>query len=598
VEIESREIRLELGVRREGKNRSILAVLSTETPVARRDMYGSEYDEVLRHAEGSINCERFPLPLIESHDFRSLPLGVLENPRIEGSKLRVDVRFGLSARAKEVEADVEEGIIRSLSVGYSVDEFEDKKKQDGSIVRTALKWTPHEGSLVSMPADNGAGFGRSKKMPEKTPVQTPNTPELAERTRTQEITKLSRAANLGEDFADTHVQAGSSVEQTRSAALDAVLARDALIKKPDGVNVSASRDIGGGESILHSRGSEIVSTLLKRSGAGILDVARQCVSNQGGRAYDLSPANLVKRAFSTSDFPALLSDLTNKSLRNGYEAEPASHRSWVRKESVRDFKMVNRPILGSLPSLSHVVQGGEYPMGSMDEDTTGYTVEKYGKIVSLTWEVLVNDDLGSWIRALSTAGQVALRKEADLVYALFAENADDGPTMQDTNELFDSVNHLNVATAGPFNAALLAAGRLLLRKQQALGGGYLALVPRTLLVPAEHEHAAELLLAAASRIINGTNTTTASASVDAVAPAWISGLTLAVEPRLSANAAYLIADHSQVDHCEIGFLEENLNGPVVEEEKSFNVDEQRWKIRHVFGTKFLDWRGIVKMPIS
>jgi hypothetical protein len=58
---------------------------------------------------------------------------------------------------------------------------------------------------------------------------------------------------------------------------------------------------------------------------------------------------------------------------------------------------------------------GEYTEGPMGEDSTAYKVEKFGRIVSLTWEVLVNDDLAAFLRIQPALGQAARRREADNV---------------------------------------------------------------------------------------------------------------------------------------------------------------------------------------
>ena len=45
-------------------------------------------------------------------------------------------------------------------------------------------------------------------------------------------------------------------------------------------------------------------------------------------------------------------------------------------------------------------------------------------------------------------------------------------------------------------------------------------------------------------------------------------------------------------------LTENLNGPTLAQDTEFVRDIQRYKCRHVFGVKALDWRGLVKQPVS
>jgi hypothetical protein len=71
-----------------------------------------------------------------------------------------------------------------------------------------------------------------------------------------------------------------------------------------------------------------------------------------------------------------------------------------------------------------------------------------------------------------------------------------------------------------------------------------------------------------------------------------------VEPRFANGAAYRAADSAQIDTVELGLLEENMGGPHIETEQGFDRDESRWKIRHTAGAKALDWRGMVKMPIT
>ncbi|WP_449370247.1 phage major capsid protein [Thiomonas sp.] len=134
-------------------SRTVPVTLSTDTPVDRGD-----YLEVLDHSPASIDLSRAPLPLIESHDSSGLPIGVVDQLRTDGRKLRGVVRFGNSARAQAVLQDVQDGILRSVSVGY---EYTGKPVPlgDGRTLRFPFK--PLEVSAVSVPADPNAGFFRS-----------------------------------------------------------------------------------------------------------------------------------------------------------------------------------------------------------------------------------------------------------------------------------------------------------------------------------------------------------------------------------------------------------------------------------------------------
>jgi HK97 family phage major capsid protein len=140
--------------------KQITAVLASEYPVQRT--YGSE---TLRITRDAINFERFPLPVITQHDLGNLPVGVATNPRIIGRELVADILMGDSNDAERVYGDIKLGVINNLSIGYSIDDAE----EDADGNRVITRFTPHEVSFVSVPADPRATvIQRSKEMNEQT----------------------------------------------------------------------------------------------------------------------------------------------------------------------------------------------------------------------------------------------------------------------------------------------------------------------------------------------------------------------------------------------------------------------------------------------
>ena len=439
-------------------------------------------------------------------------------------------------------------------------------------------------------------------------TKTPKAAELAaaadnaraeERQRVSEITEMCGKFKMPADFTAKAIADGTSKVDI-NAAINEKLYQDtkggaighAEIIEVDAHYHSAGFQAAAADGLLLRAGIPLTDghpAARDIQSLSLHDLARTCLAQSGRREGYLSGHRLIKAAMTTSDFPSILENSLNKAIRRGYETEPASHRAWVRVQPVSDFRDQARPILGSAPELETVLEMGEYKHGSMEDDKATYKVTKFGRIVSLSWEALVNDDLGAFLRVQPALGQAARRKEADVVYALFTDNSGAGQTMQDSDTLFHA-NHNNIATAGVLNFSTLGAARTLLRKQTALGGGLLSLVPRFLIVAAEEETNAEILLASATRhIATGT---------EAVQPEWISKLELVVEPRLDNTAYYLAANSEQIDTCELGILDADGLGPMVEDEIEFEVDAKRWKVRHVFAARFLDWRGIVQVPAS
>jgi len=330
----------------------------------------------------------------------------------------------------------------------------------------------------------------------------------------------------------------------------------------------------------------------------VIDIARVCLSQAGRSFGGFTGGKVIQAAMSTSDFPGILENALGKALRNGYETTEQSHRAWVRKTQVPDFKSQSRLLLGSAPALAVVMEAAEYTYGSMSENKATLTVIKYGKMLRLTWETLVNDDLATFMRIPQAMGAAALRTEADLVYAdVFNANAAAGQTMQDGNPLFHATHSNISATVGAISTATLGAGRALLRKQLALGGGYLNLTPKFLIVAAEDETAAEEVLAKSSRHLSDTAASGVK-KVDAATPEWISKLQLVVEPRLvTANGFYLATSFDQVDTVELATLEELGGAPELSDgAPSLGTDCRDFKVKHVFVAKAIDWKGLVRVP--
>jgi len=146
------------------EDRTVEISFSSEEPVER--WYGKE---ILAHGKGSVNLERFKsgrANLLINHD-PSDWVGVIESARVDDDKVgRAVVRFGNSARANEVFRDVREGILTSVSVGYSRDEMKlTKTGKEEADEYTVTRWTPFEASLVTIPADAEVGVGRAAEHP-------------------------------------------------------------------------------------------------------------------------------------------------------------------------------------------------------------------------------------------------------------------------------------------------------------------------------------------------------------------------------------------------------------------------------------------------
>lgn len=175
-----------LSERADAKARSVPVTISSETPV-RRD----GYIEVLSHEPGSIDLSRTPLPLIASHDTSQLPVGRVEQLRVDSGALKGIAVFGTSARALEAFADVQAGVIRSLSVGYTLADDGKPLAQPPGARRFA--WAPHEVSMVAVPADPRAGFYRNLQGTKMETIETRDNAEELSRSQRRALARDERS---------------------------------------------------------------------------------------------------------------------------------------------------------------------------------------------------------------------------------------------------------------------------------------------------------------------------------------------------------------------------------------------------------------------
>lgn len=424
----------------------------------------------------------------------------------------------------------------------------------------------------------------------------------AERHRVQQIRAMARS-NPGDQamtrLAEQCIDEGTSFEVFGQRALEILASGHEPLNFPAAAHPSATQSgadfIGAAADALVTRaGVQIAKPHAAMRDFMTMDtgeLARACLRRSGKDYRQLDRVGAIRAAMTTSDFPTILGNALGKSLRQGFEEDPQSHSLWTRRSLVEDFKSQTRALLSSAPDLLFIPEGGEYKHGALDEDAAQFAVAKYGVQIRLTWEALVNDDLGAFVRIPQAMGAAARRKEADLVYGLFAANDGDGPTMQDGTPLFHA-DHANLtAPVDGLDAVSLSLARTLLRRQKAKGGGVLNLQPRFLIVPAELEMAAEQMLLASTRGL-------ATGADAAMTAGWVGGLQLVVEPRLEPDAFYVAASPNQIDTLEVAGLQADNGVPQVEEQNEFDRDVKAWKVRHVVTAAFTDWRGIVKVPVE
>ena len=305
----------------------------------------------------------------------------------------------------------------------------------------------------------------------------------------------------------------------------------------------------------------------------LIDMAKEWLSFKGVETRGMDVTRIAELALqapprgveffeggaeSTSDFPAILANVANKTLRMGYEAYPRTFQAFSRQVTAQDFKPINRVLLADAPALQKLNEKGEYHRAQLTDNNISYQLATYGEMVAITRKVIINDDLQAFTRVPALLGVAAARLESDTVWGIVTSNPAAIYAGDKTSTALFHANHGNLLTgngssidptvnagnpAGTGSLVALGAGRKALRLQKGPQGTPLNLIPRFIAVPT----ALETYMLQFVYPIN-----IASATGTAVIPEWVRSLVPVVEPRLDAAAGgstawYLIADPAQVD---------------------------------------------------
>ncbi|MEI4195863.1 prohead protease/major capsid protein fusion protein [Roseovarius sp. E0-M6] len=597
--------------------RTVEVIWSTGSPVRRRDMAG-QYIERLSLDPQAVDLSRLEgASVLDAHRQTAVRdvLGSVRSAGVDGKRGTAVIQFSARPEVEPVWQDVLAGILRHVSVGYSVEDWAETAK-NGTRVLTAVRWAPHEISLVPTPADPGAHIRMEKEMTE-TPSNVaddnnaerrgdivgtandvqrrastiPDGNDAQTRAATNaEIRSIGRIAGLDQSWVDSQIDAAADPETARRAAFEALATRSAPAIRTEQVRVEMGESQDDPALRTRQMGEALYARINPRHDlseparryayATPVDMAKELLTLRGESAMALSPASIITRALhTTSDFPIILGDTVGRVLRDAYQTAPSGIRRLGRQTTARDFRAVNKIMLGEAPLLEKLNEHGEIKAGTMAEAREAYKVETWARKIGITRQVLVNDDLGAFADLARRMGQAAAETEARILVTLLENGSGNGPTMSDGKTLFHA-DHGNKAGSGAvISDATLSAARLALRTQKGIEDRTIRVTPRNLLVPPALETTAEKWLASISP------------ATAADANPFSGSLSMVVEPRLSsATRWYVTADPGEIDGLEFAYLS-GAEGPQVESRSGWDVDGVEIRVILDFGAGFIDHRG-------
>lgn len=617
------------------ESRCVDLVWSTGASVQRQFCDGEIFNEVLSLRKNSVDLSRLNrgAPFLKDHsrDVDSV-LGCVERAWIDEKKGEAWATVRFDADGERYFKKIQDKILRNVSVGYQILELDDVSKEDHSI-RTleASRWIPLEISLVAIGADPHASIRADQEMTEVMihnlkereqevkPIETIKESEKEkisqetelkrelevrqeERKKVLAIQECARSLGLAHSSVESVLAQNASLERSKSLLLDEYTRTGSthimhgMIKAGE-LDETETRRIGLEQHLLHRsfpEKYELKDQGREYYGMSLLDVAKDCVETMGIRSRGLNKLSVFERAMTTSDYPLLLSNISNKILLNFYELAERTYTPFVTEKEVSDFKPVNPLRVSEIGELRELPEDSEIEATYLTEQGDSYRIKTYARMLHFSLQQMVNDDLGAFTKALSTFGVAAATTEQNHIYDIFIKNL----KMGDGSPLFDEgAPHKNVVTVAKDKKLLgdtdqISDGFFKMMDQRSMANNYLSLSPKYLLVPHTLREAALKMVSTNFLATQFTNQNIYGGQFTPI-----------IEPRLSLsakdakpkeNAYYLLAGKEKIDFIEYAYLS-GARGIQTEPQQSF--ERLGFRVRGVlhFGVKALEYRGAVKI---
>ena len=305
------------------------------------------------------------------------------------------------------------------------------------------------------------------------------------------------------------------------------------------------------------------------------------------RVSEAAPVGRITEAdTTTASFSYLLGTSMNKRLLKDYQAWPAEWQRFCTIAPIRDFKQQSRVRFGAFGSLPVVAEDTAYSTVSLTDSAATYVPQKRGNLVTISREVIINDDLMAVKQIPTKLAVAAAYTLAEFVYTFLSSN----PNIYDGSALFTTgAPHSNLGAAN-LSTAAMQSGVTAMREQTNYAGKRIGLRPRFLVVPPELEWQSMVVTKSAG--VPGSNNNDINPMLGYVTPI--------ISPQLTSSTQwFLVGDPREIDTIEIGFVGGQVNPALFIQDSpllgaNFNSDAVTFKVRHEYGGCPVDYRGLYR----
>ncbi len=368
---------------------------------------------------------------------------------------------------------------------------------------------------------------------------------------------------------------GSGRPAANSASIEAALCLTAGVRE---------------DMLVRSYGERTMEATRSLRGLGLKRAIELAAMLEGRPVPTVFGRDTIRAGFSTVSLPGILSNVANKVLLASFLAvDPVSTRIAGRR-SVNDFKAVTSYQLNMTGELEEVGPGGELKSVGFSEESRTNQAKNRGKYVALTYEMIVNDDLGAFEQILRQLARLCAIGREKLVFKTLLAN---------TGNFFHA-NHRNLCTGA---GSALSIGALGLAEQKFLeqkdaNGDPIQIVPAITLVPPGLKGTAQEIY-----YFRDSEELTTANSKKPKGNRYAGAFRVECSPFLGTAAAltnasdtawYLLAEPNDLPVVEIAYLNGQETPTIESGEVAFDRLGMAWRCIYDFGAALAEWRGGVK----
>jgi hypothetical protein len=298
------------------------------------------------------------------------------------------------------------------------------------------------------------------------------------------------------------------------------------------------------------------------------------------------PARIQATGFSTIDISTILSNVANKFLREGFNAVDMTPLRISAIRPVNDFKTVTTVSLTGDLQFDKLGASGEIKHGTLGEEVYSNKADTYARMLAITRQDIINDDLGALTAVPRRLGRGAGLKLNDIFWTVFLDNS----------AFFTGAPRNNVNT-GVANMTVggLTATETIFMNQVDPDGKPLGVLPAILVVPTALKVPANTLMKS-ERLITGTGAEIGEANPYAgrfrvESSPYMSNASYTGH---SAAAWYMIADPAELPMIEIAALNGRVEPVVETADADFNVLGVQMRGYSDVGVNLQEYRAAVR----